>query len=86
VVRARLRLRGEPLEAANLRRTLCRYPLAAAASLPRIFFQAAVLRFVKGMKPRLKPKPAGSMAIRLTRSEGRWFYRRSSKERIQEPQ
>jgi DUF1365 family protein len=83
VVRARLRLRGEPLGAATLRRTLCRYPLTAAASLPRIVFQAAVLRFAKGMKPRLKPKPAGSMAIRLTPTESKWFYRGSPKERDQ---
>jgi DUF1365 family protein len=84
VVRARLHLRGEPLRAATLRRTLCRYPLTAAASLPRIFFQAAVLRFAKRMKPRLKPKPTGPMAIRLTPTEkSRWFYRRSPKERDQ---
>lgn len=80
VVRARLHLRGARLEAATLRRTLSRYPLTAAASLPRIVFQAAVLRFVKGMKPRLKPKPADSMAIRLTGTESRWFYRRAAME------
>jgi len=80
VVRARLHLRGAPLEAATLRRTLCRYPLTAAASLPRIVFQAAVLRFAKGMKPRLKPKPTGSMAIRLTGTESTWFYRQAAME------
>ena len=80
VVRARLHLRGAPLGAATLRRTLCRYPLTAAASLPRIVFQAAVLRFAKGMKPRLKPKPTGLMAIRLAGTESRWFYRRAAME------
>jgi DUF1365 family protein len=78
VVRARLHLRGAPLGAAILRRTLYRYPLTAAASLPRIVFQAAILRFVKGMKPRLKPKPTGAMAIRLTGTESKWFYRRAA--------
>jgi DUF1365 family protein len=86
VVRVRLRMRGAPLEAATLRRTLYRYPLTAAAALPRIVHQAAVLRFVKGMKPRLKPKPTSSMAIRLTGTESRWFYRRSAQERGQGPQ
>jgi DUF1365 family protein len=80
VVRARLQLRGAPLGATTLRRTLCSYPLTAAASLPRIVFQAAVLRFAKGMKPRLKPKPISSMAIRLTGTESTWFYRRAAME------
>ena len=81
VVRARLRLRGVPLATAALARTLCRYPLAAASSLPRITYQAAVLRFVKKMKPRLKPKPASSMTISLSGPESKWFYRGASKER-----
>jgi len=80
IVRACLRLRGAPLTPAALRRTLWRYPLAAAASLPRIVFQAAILRFVKGMNPRLKPKPASTMAIRLRGRESRWFRRRAAKE------
>jgi len=80
IVRACLNLRGVPLTSATLAQTLCRYPLTAAASLPRVVHQAAVLRFLKGMKPRLKPKPASSMAIRLRGKESRWFYRRTVKE------
>jgi DUF1365 family protein len=79
VVRASLSLHGTPLTAATLTRTLCRYPFTAAASLPRIVLQAAVLRLKKGMKPRLKPKPASSLAIRLAGRESRWFYRRATK-------
>jgi DUF1365 family protein len=79
VVRACLSLRGAPLGTATLGRTLCRYPLTAAAALPRIVLQAAVLRLMKGMKPRLKPKPASSLAIHLTGRESRWFYRRATK-------
>jgi DUF1365 family protein len=81
VVRARLRLHGVPLATGALARTLCRYPMAAASSLPRIAYQAAVLRFVKKMKPRLKPKPASSMTISLSGPESKWFYRGGSKER-----
>jgi len=81
VVRAHLRLRSVPLATAALARTLCRYPLTAASSLPRIAYQAAVLRFLKKMKPRLKPKPASSMTISLTGPESKWFYRGASKER-----
>ena len=79
IVRACLRLRGSPLTAATLARTLFRYPVTAAASLPRIVHQAAVLRFLKGMKPRLKPKPASSIAIHLKGLESRWFYRHAAK-------
>jgi DUF1365 family protein len=82
VVRACMNLRGTPLTRATLARTLWRYPLTAAASLPRIVFQAAVLRLTKGMKPRLKPKPASSMAIHLTGAESRWFHRRTAKESL----
>jgi DUF1365 family protein len=81
VVRVRLRSRGVPLATAALARTLCRYPLTAASSLPRIAYQAAVLRFVKKMKPRLKPKPASSTTISLSGPESKWFYRGASKER-----
>jgi DUF1365 family protein len=82
VVRACMSLRGTPLTHAALARTLRRYPLTAAASLPRIVFQAAVLRVRKGMKPRLKPKPASAMAIHLTGTESRWFHRRTAKENL----
>jgi cyclopropane-fatty-acyl-phospholipid synthase len=82
VVRAAMSLRGTPLTHAALARTLWRYPLTAAASLPRIVFQAAVLRVTKGMKPRLKPRPASSMAIHLTGTESRWFHRRTAKESL----
>jgi DUF1365 family protein len=81
VVRASLRLRGVPLTSATLLRSVCRYPLAAAATLPRIVHQAAVLRFVKHLRPRLKPKPASPMAVTLTGPESKWFYRGASNER-----
>jgi len=78
--RSRLRLRGVPLATPALASTFCRYPLTAAKSLPRIVYQGAVLRYVKKMKPRLKPKP-NSMTVSLTGPASKWFYRGPSKER-----
>ncbi|GET40855.1 DUF1365 domain-containing protein [Microseira wollei] len=53
-----------PLNSENLIRTLVRYPMSAALAMPRITWQALVLRYWKGLNPVLKPKPSSEMTIR----------------------
>jgi DUF1365 family protein len=55
VVQTALHLMGEPLTTGALARTLLKHPLTAALAFPRIAHQALILRYVKGLKPRLKP-------------------------------
>ncbi|MGB8841759.1 MAG: DUF1365 family protein [Aliidongia sp.] len=57
VIQTALHLMGEPLTTGALARTLLKHPLTAALALPRIAHQALILRYVKGLKPRLKPNP-----------------------------
>lgn len=47
---------GMPLTETRLITTLLRYPLTAAMALPRIAYQALVLRYIKKLQPRMKPK------------------------------
>lgn len=55
ILRTALTLNGEPFGVPGLASTLVRYPCTVALTLPRIAHQAALLRFRKGLKPRLKP-------------------------------
>ena len=64
VIRTRLRLRGVPLTSRAVASTLVRYPCTAALALPRIMLQALVLQFMKGLTPRMKPRPTSERTIR----------------------
>jgi DUF1365 family protein len=62
IVTTSLKLRGVPLSRRSLAVTLLQYPLCAAMTLPRIVYQALVLRFIKGLPARMKPRPPPSSA------------------------
>jgi cyclopropane-fatty-acyl-phospholipid synthase len=64
IIRAHLRLRGRPLDSRAVASTLARYPCTAALTLPRIMLQALVLRYTKGLRPRMKPRPTNARTIR----------------------
>lgn len=53
-----------PLNSENLIRTLVQYPISAALAMPRITWQALILKYRKGLNPVLKPKPSSEMTIR----------------------
>jgi hypothetical protein len=53
-----------PLTSENLIRTLVQYPISAALAMPRITWQALILKYRKGLNPVLKPKPSSEMTIR----------------------
>lgn len=52
-----------PLDATNLRRTIVRFPLAAALTMPRILWQAARLHYGKKLKVYTKPHPSSADTI-----------------------
>ena len=64
VFRSRLEGAPVPFTPANLRRTLVRYPLTAALTVPRIIAQAARLHFQKRLPVFTKPIPHHAMTIR----------------------
>ncbi len=64
VFRSRLEGAPVPFTPANLRRTLVRYPLTAALTVPRIIAQAARLHFQKRLPVFTKPVPHHAMTIR----------------------
>jgi DUF1365 family protein len=53
-----------PLTSENLIRTLVQYPISAALAMPRITWQALILKYRKGLHPVLKPKASSEMTIR----------------------
>lgn len=55
---------GKPLTTANLWKTLMRYPFNAALTMPRILWQAALLRFKRKLPVFRKPEPVSPMTIR----------------------
>lgn len=59
-----------PLNSENLISTLVQYPISAALAMPRITWQALVLRYRKGLNPVLKPKPSSEMTIRAASPSG----------------
>ena len=64
VFRSRLEGAPVPFTAANLRRTLVRYPLTTALTVPRIMIQAGRLYFQKHLPVYQKPIPQSAMTIR----------------------
>lgn len=60
VIQTGLSLRGRDLTTGALARTVLRQPLTAALAFPRIAKQALILRYRKGLTPRLKPKAIGN--------------------------
>ena len=64
VFRSRLEGAPVPFTPANLRRTVLRYPLTAALTVPRIVAQAARLHFQKRLPVFTKPVPQHPMTIR----------------------
>lgn len=64
VFRSRMEGSPVPFTAANLRRTLARYPLTAALTVPRIMAQAGRLYFQKKLPVFTKPVPQSPMTIR----------------------
>lgn len=63
VLRSRLWGRAQPFDDSALLRTLIRYPLSAALSVPRIDWQALLLRR-RGLRTLMKPTPTSEMTIR----------------------
>ena len=59
--------KGIPLNSSNLMRTLIQYPISASLAMPRITWQALILKYQKGLKPYLKPKPTSPMTIRTAK-------------------
>ncbi len=59
------RLVGEatPLTSPNLAKTLARYPLSAALTMPRILWQAARLHYQRGLPVYTKPAPSSAMTV-----------------------
>lgn len=55
---------GMVLTASNLLGVVARYPFSAALTLPRITWQALLLRYVRGLPPRLRPNHTGEMTLR----------------------
>lgn len=68
---ARLTGRGEPLTTGSLWRTLLRYPLTVAMTMPRILTQAAVLYFKKRLPVHSRPEPSDRLTI-IRRTPSRW--------------
>lgn len=64
VFRSRLEGSSVPFTPAHLRRTLMRYPLTAALTVPRIVAQAGRLYFQKRLPVFTKPVPQSNMTIR----------------------
>ncbi|MDJ0718182.1 MAG: DUF1365 domain-containing protein [Prochloraceae cyanobacterium] len=65
--------KGIPLNSTNLIRTLIQYPFSASLAMPRITWQALILKYQKGLKTYLKPKPTSTMTIRTAKPS---FYQR----------
>jgi cyclopropane-fatty-acyl-phospholipid synthase len=63
IMTARLHGAPRPLTAGTLVRTVARYPLAAALSVPRITWQAARLYFQRGLPVHTRPDPNSPMTI-----------------------
>jgi len=63
IMTARLHGAPRPLTAGALARTVARYPLAAALSIPRITWQAARLFFQRKLPVHPRPDPASPMTI-----------------------
>jgi len=61
VLHARLTGQARPLTDVELRRTLVRYPLAAALNMPRIVWEAGRLYFMKKLPVHPKPAPSSPM-------------------------
>jgi cyclopropane-fatty-acyl-phospholipid synthase len=72
---------GAPLTRGSILRTLARYPLSAALTMPRIVWQALCLRR-KGLRPLLKPEPVSPLT---TRSLHTLRHRPRRARRIPEP-
>lgn len=64
VFRSRLEGTPVPFSSTNLRKTLLRYPLSAALTVPRIIAQAGRLYFQKRLPVFTKPIPQSTMTIR----------------------
>ena len=62
------RIQGKPIELTtkNLWRTIMRYPINAALTMPRILWQAAKLHYQKRLPVFTKPAPRSNMTIRTT--------------------
>jgi cyclopropane-fatty-acyl-phospholipid synthase len=52
-----------PFSSSNLAKTLARYPVTTAMTMPRILWQAAKLHFEKGLPVYTKPNPSSAMTI-----------------------
>ena len=61
---SRLWGQGIPLNSSNLIRTLIKYPISALLAMPRITWQAFLLKDWKHLKPYLKPKATSNMTIK----------------------
>lgn len=64
VLRAVLALQGTALARGRLAALVARYPFDAAFTLPRIGWQALMLRWRRRLPFRLKPRPGSAMTIR----------------------
>jgi len=66
VITTRLWGKGISLDSSNLLKTLVKYPFAASLAMPRITWEALNLKYRKGLKAYLKPKPNHPMTIRTS--------------------
>lgn len=65
VFRSRVWGRALPLTTANQIRTYLRYPVTAALTIPRIYWQAQKLRFMKKLPMLDKPNPSSPATIKI---------------------
>lgn len=56
---------GLPLTTANLWKTVLRHPFTAASTMPRILWQAALLRYRRKLPVFRKPAPSSPMTIKV---------------------
>ena len=64
VITTRLWGKGITLDSSNLLKSILKYPFNAVLAMPRITWEALNLRYRKGLKSYLKPKPNHPMTIR----------------------
>jgi cyclopropane-fatty-acyl-phospholipid synthase len=65
VFHARMWGESHPLTSRNISRTLLRYPVTAALTMPRIVWQASRLRWQRKLEFRVKPGPSSRSTIRI---------------------